>query len=64
MNGKRIKKATVILGLTAILSACGSLYEQEPVGIGRDISELKRSPCACLLLKLPKDLPAWMSVDG
>lgn len=64
MKRKMIVKMCVALGLTALLSACGSLYEQEPVGIGRDISELKRSPCACLLLKLPKDLPAWMSANG
>ena len=57
-------KVLAVAGLTMFLSACGSLYAQEPVGIGRDISELKRSPCACLLLKLPKDLPAWMSVNG
>lgn len=57
-------KLLAALGLTVFLSACGSLSEQEPVGVGRDISELKRSPCACLLLKLPKDLPAWMSANG
>lgn len=54
------------MALCTMLGACvgGSIYEQEPVGIGKDISELKRSPCACMLLKLPADLPEWMSVQG
>ena len=43
-----------------VLMACGSLYEQEPVGIGRDYSELKKSPCACLELKKAPQLPEWM----
>ena len=43
-----------------ILGACGSLYEKEPVGIGRDYSELKKSPCACLELKKAPELPAWL----
>lgn len=38
----------VILAIVAIISACGSIYEKEPVGIGPDYSELKKSPCACL----------------
>jgi hypothetical protein len=40
--------------------ACGSLYEPEPVGIGRDYSELKKSPCACLELKKAPVLPDWL----
>ena len=42
------------------LMACGTLYEQEPVGIGKDYSELKKSPCACLELKKAPKLPEWM----
>lgn len=53
-----------IIALCAALNACGSIYEKEPVGIGRDISELKRSPCACMLLKLPADLPEWITAQG
>ena len=61
-----IGKIVSITALCTILGACsfGSVYEKEPVGIGPDISELKRSPCACMLLKLPADLPEWMSVQG
>ena len=43
-----------------VLMACNSLYEQEPVGVGRDYSELKKSPCACLELKKAPQLPEWM----
>lgn len=64
MKMKKIGKIIFIVGLSVILNACGSIYEKEPVGIGPDISELKRSPCACMLLKLPADLPDWMSVNG
>ena len=50
-----------VLALAALLMACGSLYEKEPVGIGIDYSELKRSPCACLEVELAPDLPEWFS---
>jgi len=46
---------------TLILVACGSIYEKEPVGIGPDWSELKKSPCACLKLDKAPELPAWFS---
>ena len=49
------------LVLAALLMACGSLYEKEPVGIGPDWSELKKSPCACLQLEKAPALPAWFS---
>ena len=50
---------TLLLGF--FLIACGSIYEQEPVGIGKDYSELKKSPCACLELKKAPELPAWLT---
>ncbi len=53
-----------MIALCAVLNACGSIYEKEPIGIGPDISELKRSPCACMLLKLPADLPEWITAQG
>ena len=56
------KKILVVLGLLLVLSACslfGSYYEPEAVGPGKDINELKLSPCACMELDLPKDLPDW-----
>ena len=45
-----------------VLSACslfGSYYEPEPVGIGKDVNELKLSPCACIEVELPHTLPDW-----
>ncbi len=43
-----------------LLSGCfGSYYEPEPVGVGKGGDELKLSPCACLQVELPKDLPDW-----
>ena len=50
-----------VLILIVFLMACGSLYEKEPVGIGIDYSELKRSPCACMEVELLPDLPEWFS---
>ena len=47
--------------MTAIIVACGSIYEKEPVGIGTDYSELKKSPCACLQLDMVPELPEWFS---
>lgn len=52
----------LFLILSALLVvACGSIYEPEPVGIGREYSELKKSPCACLELKKAPQLPDWLS---
>ena len=43
-----------------LLSGCfGSYYEPEPVGVGKGGDELKLSPCACLHVELPKELPDW-----
>ena len=52
----------LILLVILFLSACGifgSYYEAEPVGVGKDVDELKLSPCACLQLELTKNLPDW-----
>ncbi|MDD4556154.1 MAG: hypothetical protein PHE89_02335 [Alphaproteobacteria bacterium] len=52
----------VSLLLVLMLSACsifGSYYEAEPIGVGKGVDELKLSPCACMHLDLPKDLPDW-----
>lgn len=56
---KKIIILVFILG-AFILGACESLYEKEPVGIGSDYSELKKSPCACLELKKAPVLPEWL----
>ena len=57
---KKLLIALFVAGVIA-LAACGSVYEKEPVGIGTDWSELKRSPCACLKLDKAPALPAWFS---
>ncbi len=55
-------KKLLIVGLLIILSACGmfgSYYEPEAVGPGKDINELKLSPCACMHIETIKNLPDW-----
>ncbi len=50
----------VILFSIFLLSGCfGSYYEPEPIGIGKGVNELKLSPCACMHIELPKNLPDW-----
>lgn len=58
-------KILILVSLVFGLAACrliGSYYEPEPVGIGKDIYELKLSPCACIEVELPKTLPDWFKV--
>ena len=50
-----------IVAAVALASACGSIYEKEPTGIGPDYSELKKSPCACLELEKMPQLTDWLS---
>lgn len=57
---KKILIALFAVG-SIVLVACGSVYEKEPVGIGPEYAELKKSPCACLQLKRAPELPAWFS---
>lgn len=52
-------KILAIASLLLVSGCFGSYYEPEPVGIGKGVNELKLSPCACLQLELPKDLPDW-----
>ena len=56
---KKILCLLLLLG-ALVVAACGSIYEEEPVGIGREYSELKKSPCACLELKKAPELPEWL----
>ena len=56
-----LKKVIMAIALL-MLPSCGifgSYYEAEPVGVGKALDELKISPCACMQLDLPKDLPDW-----
>lgn len=55
-------KVLILAFAVVILAACsliGDYYEPEPVGIGKDVYELKLSPCACIEVELPKTLPDW-----
>ena len=52
------KKILLMLGIL-LVSSCGSYYEPEPVGVGKDVNELKLSPCACIEVELIKELPEW-----
>ncbi|MBE6452232.1 MAG: hypothetical protein E7012_01925 [Alphaproteobacteria bacterium] len=54
-----IAKVFVLFGLFMLSGCFGSYYEPEPVGIGRGSNELKLSPCACMEVELPKNLPDW-----
>ena len=59
---KKMYKKILIFVAFLILSACslfGSYYEPEAVGIGKDINELKLSPCACMQIEVIKDVPDW-----
>lgn len=55
---KKIFICGVILALTAC-SLFGSYYEPETVGIGKDVNELKLSPCACMQIEMIKSVPDW-----
>ncbi len=60
--GINMYKMLVLLSVVFGLASCrlvGSYYEPEPVGIGKDVYELKLSPCACIEVELPKRLPEW-----
>ena len=55
-------KKILILVLSVVVSACGlfgSYYEPEAVGPGKDINELKLSPCACMQIEIIKNVPDW-----
>ena len=53
-------KVFFALAMIMLLSGCfGSYYEPEPVGVGKGGDELKLSPCACMHIDLPKELPDW-----
>lgn len=56
---KKYILSLAFLSLIALIAACGSVYEKEPVGIGADYAELKKSPCACLQIEKAPALPSW-----
>ena len=56
---KFCSKLLILCALFVVSGCFGSYYEPEPVGIGRGSNELKLSPCACMEIDLPKNLPDW-----
>ena len=56
---KKYSRILLLLVLFLLSGCFGSYYEPEPVGIGRGSNELKMSPCACMEIELPKNLPDW-----
>ena len=62
---KNTKKTPLKIMLTIMMTlsfnACSSLYgskeSPDPVGIGTDPDELKRSPCACT--EVPQNYQQW-----
>jgi hypothetical protein len=54
----QIFKRLALLALLALpLAACGSDRVPEPIGIGTDVDELKKSPCACN--EVPQNYQDW-----
>ncbi|MBD2745855.1 hypothetical protein IC232_04000 [Microvirga sp. BT688] len=49
----------LVIAFTAVaLTACGTLTQEDPIGIGRSPNDLKKSPCACIQLpNAANDLP-------
>lgn len=45
-----VKKILVVFVLALAVAGCGQIYEKDPVGFGYSQDELKRSPCACLMV--------------
>ena len=54
---KKGKKIIAFSLLLVALAACGSSKSLKPVGVGRDVNEYKRSPCACT--EIPQDFSNW-----
>lgn len=53
-----MKKLFLISMFALALSGCGSTTVPEPIGIGSDVDELKKSPCACI--EIPQNYNEWM----
>lgn len=46
--------------LAAVLAACSTTDETEPVGIGHGTDEFKKSPCACYERSQPPATPDYL----
>ncbi len=60
IKSKKILVISGLIGLSFLAVSCASEYQPQPRGIGKDPSELKRSPCACLKIETKPGLPEWM----
>jgi len=56
----KVLSFSALLAGALVLSSCASEYQAQPRGIGKDPSELKRSPCACLQVITEPGLPEWL----
>jgi hypothetical protein len=54
---RTISAMVILMTMTACSSLYGSKESPDPVGIGTDPEELKRSPCACA--EVPQDYRPW-----
>lgn len=56
-----LNKALLLLTILSCASCMpGSIYELEPVSFGKDPSQLKISPCACIPVETLSGLPGWL----
>ncbi|MHA1539012.1 MAG: hypothetical protein ACTSXQ_00875 [Alphaproteobacteria bacterium] len=58
---KTLKMLGLLGAIGFALSACGTLDTPQPVGIGRDVNEFKRSPCACN--EIPQNYSTWSEIS-
>ena len=61
-----MKKIILLFVLCFVLGACSNRnpnYEMEPVHIGKDPAELKKSPCACTKIEMKPGLPEWFLTE-
>jgi hypothetical protein len=54
---RMISAMVILMTMTACSSLYGSKESPDPVGIGTDPEELKRSPCACN--EVQQDYNSW-----
>ncbi len=54
---RTISAMVILMTMTSCSSLYGSKESPDPVGIGTDPEELKRSPCACA--EVPQDYRPW-----
>jgi hypothetical protein len=51
MHHSKFKKIALITIMSFAMSACAnSKFQDSPVGIGKGLDRLKKSPCACMIL--------------